>query len=245
MAAAVAALFVGLCPFLAALAMEIAVGAGTGIPAIRHLACCRHCGRAHRLGVVEVPRAPGQQEHLLMRRRGAVRRAFRCGIPLGPHDLGPQPPPVRLERHRHAGRHHHQVLRLQSRGFPTFWNRTISRSAPSRLLDFRPNVVVGEVSASRIAISARSCDIRIPVVDPVCAVLPQHAADLAEHGHHRVEMFVHRRLKADRAIDAVVPQAPIGRRGHHAVHALVRQLAQPLHAVAGEDADGHAAPRKI
>ena len=50
----------------------------------------------HSIRIVEIPLRLAQQEHMLMRRRGAVARTFRHGVGFCPNDRGSEIPTVGL-----------------------------------------------------------------------------------------------------------------------------------------------------
>src|SRR5262245_52008299 len=54
----------------------------------------------YRIGIVKVSGALAQQKHMLMGCRWPVRHALRHRVGLGPDDIRPDPPAVRLQRQR-------------------------------------------------------------------------------------------------------------------------------------------------
>jgi hypothetical protein len=69
----------------------------------------------HRVRVIEIPRRPRQQKHLLMALGRPVRHRLRHRVRLRPDDLAAQVPAVRLEGEREPPRDADEVLRLEAR----------------------------------------------------------------------------------------------------------------------------------
>jgi hypothetical protein len=214
-----------------------------------------HAGRL--LDGSEVPvvaRALREQEDRLVRLREAVARALRHRVALRPDDVLSQPPAVGLQREGEPPGLADEVLRLQAVDDEVAArNREVVAPAAGRhrallaprdrrLVDLVPRVAQG---GRPTLAAAAAAGVAVAEVQEAGAVITQHAADLAHDADHGLHPGVDGRFRPDLAVLLrmvrwqVAAEAPVGRRGEHAVDRGVGQGLEHVATVAADDADAH------
>nr|AKH46657.1 cellulase [uncultured marine virus] len=148
-----------------------------------------------------------------------------------------------MERERDAPRDAAKVLRLEAAKV-TGW--AVSHSLTLCTCVIAIFVVAASVQATLthcIGAALPGCRsaVAIAQVEPERAVVPEHAAHLAEHLDHARDERLRGTLKPELAIDAIVPQTPVRRRRDARLNASRLHSGEHVERVAGSDAPPHIA----
>ena len=152
------------------------------------------------VGVVEVPWLFSQQENSGVRFRRPVRDRLRHGVGASPNDFAAEIPAVCTESERKQPRLPEKILRF---GGMLHWSqcrRTFGSYVYVAVLPSVCNVAVVGASCSGVVGT-----VRIPDLDPKCAVVPQHATYLTEHSDQPCHPLVGCFLQADLMVDVDGP----------------------------------------
>src|SRR3990167_3510465 len=191
-------------------------------------------------GIVKVPLAPGQKENMFVGARRPIRDAFWHRIEFVPDNVRAEPPAIRLQGEGDAPRDAHQLLGCISK-----LSREPSRDVRNcRLPRGLANLAVERADSLRPLIRRLLTSLRVSAlpaaavtvaqIEPSGSIGAQDAPQLAKHANQFCGESLGCSLKADLARNAIVPQAPIRRRGHDTMHGLGRQRAEHVATVADQ-----------
>ena len=171
--------------------------------------------------VIEITPALGEHENMLMAAGAAVFGTLRHGVSLCPDHVIAQIPAVGAERKGQHPRNTDHVLLLAAPH--RLAERNVLPVAPLRIFG-----VAGIAFAACAAIAVRD-------IYPQSSIRAQHPAHLAEYRCQPRNVFLRRSFPPDLCVHAVIPQPVVGRRGHAAMDAALRQGFQHIQTVAAEN----------